>query len=326
MTWTMRARSAISRGRSSGRSMPRVRLPAPLRKVLRAWSTSAATSVGSGDTDRVPVTIRPWSSRSPSRPRMWSACSSMTRKNCSISAGSGVVGSPSTVAVEPLMATSGVRSSWLTMPRNSARMRSISSSGARSCRVTIIDSTVPPPGRIGVALTRVVTLRPSGTESVISSARTVSMPAPLICRAIGSSASETSRPSARRHVTTSSSSSSERSGMLRPLTMRRASRLIDTGSPVAPSKTTTPTGEMSISVSRSALARRSSRCVRALAMAVAACEANSTSTSSSASVNSRPPAFSARKKLPTCSSRWRIGVPSSVFDRIRSVEKPSALT
>ena len=281
--------------------MLRVRLPAPLRKVFRAWSSRAATSVGSGDTDSVPVTIRPWSSRSPIRPRMWSACSSMTRKNCSISAGSGTVEALSTVAVEPLMDISGVRSSWLTMPRNSARRRSSSSNGARSCRVTTIDSTVLSRERIGVALTRVVMRRPSGTESVISSARTVSTV--LMCCAIGNSAREISRPSARRHVIVSSSSSTGCPGLLRPSTIRRASRLNDTGAPVAPSKTTTPTGKVSISVSRSALARRSSRCARALAMAVAACEANSTSTSSSASVNSRPPSFSARKKLPTC-SRW----------------------
>ena len=169
-----------------------------------------------------------------------------------------------------------------------------------------------------------VTLRPSGTESVISSARTVS--ALLSCCAIGNSARETSRPSARRQVTSSSSFSRGRPGMLRPSTIRRASRLNDTGLRAPPPKTTTPTGEVSIRVSRSARARRSSRCARALAMAVAAWEANSIRTSSSASVNSRPPSFSARKKMPTCSSRCRIGVPSIVSDRIRSEEKPSART
>ena len=195
----MRARSAITRGRSSGRSMLRVRLPAPPRKVLRARSTSAATSAGSGDTESVPVTMRPWSSRSPIRPRIWSACSSMTRKNCSISAGSAAGEAPSTVAVEPLIEMSGVRSSCLTMPRNSARSRSISASGARSCSVTTTDSIVPSAERIGVELTSVVTLRPSGTDSVISSARTVS---PLLnCCASGNSRRATSRPSARRHVT-----------------------------------------------------------------------------------------------------------------------------
>ena len=296
-TCTMRARSAITRGRSSGRSMLRARLPATPRNVLRARSTSAATSAGSGDTDSVPVTMRPWSSRSPIRLRIWSACSSMTRKNCSISAGSAAGEAPSTVAVEPLIEMSGVRSSWLTIPRNSARSRSISASGARSCRVTTTDSTVPSAERIGVELTSVVTLRPSGTDSVISSPRTVS---PLLsCCASGISLMATSRPSARRHVTRSSSCSGERSGRRRSPTIRSASRLNDTGLPVPPSKTTTPTGEVSISVSRSARARRSSRCVRALAIAAAAWEASSTSTSSSGPLNSRPPAFSARKKMPT---------------------------
>ena len=194
-TWTMRARSAITRGRSSGRSMLRSCLPAPVTNVLRAWSINEVTSTGSGDTDSVPVTMRPWSSSSPIMPRMRSAWSSMTRKNCSISAGSGAGEAPRTVAVEPLIEISGVRSSWLTMPRNSARMRSISSSGSRSCSVTTTLRTVPSSAWIGVELTRVVTLRPSGTESVISSARTLS-PAPNSC-ASGNSVKATSRPSAR---------------------------------------------------------------------------------------------------------------------------------
>ena len=59
----MRARSAITRGRSSGRSMSRACRPGPLANVLRAWSTREVTCTGSGDTDRVPVTMRPWSSR-----------------------------------------------------------------------------------------------------------------------------------------------------------------------------------------------------------------------------------------------------------------------
>ena len=60
------------------------------------------------------------------------------------------------------MEVSGARSSWLTMPRNSVRVRSISSNGARSCRVTTTDSTSPAAERIGVALISVVTRRPSG--------------------------------------------------------------------------------------------------------------------------------------------------------------------
>ena len=242
----------------------------------------------------------------------------MMRKNWTISAGSRTGDAPSTVAAEPLMALSGARSSWLTKPRNSARNRSSSSSGARSCMVTIMDSTSSSADRIGVALTSVFTLRPSGTESTISSARTVS--GLVHCRASGNSSRAISRPSARRYVITSSSSSAERSGVHRPPTIRLASRLSDTGWPVLASKTTTPTGEVSIKTSRSARARCSSRCVRALAIAVAACDANSTRTSSSSLVNSCPPSFAPRKKPPTCTPRWRICVPSMVFDGIRCAE------
>ena len=49
--------------------------------------------------------------------------------------------------------------------------------------------------------------------------------------------------------------------------------------PVLTSKTTTPTGEVSMRVSRPARARRSSRCRLALAMTSAAWEANITSVS-----------------------------------------------
>ena len=119
------------------------------------------------------------------------------------------------------MEVSGARSSWLTMPRNSARNRSSSSSGARSCMVTTTDSTSPSSDRIGVALTSVVTLRPSGTSSTISSARTVS--ALLSSRDSGNSPRAISRPSARRTVITSSSCFGERPGRRRPPTIRFAS-------------------------------------------------------------------------------------------------------
>ncbi len=74
--------------------------------------------------------------------------------------------------------------------------------------------------------------------------------------------------------------------MCRPLTILLASRLTDVSPPVFASNTRTPTGEVSIRVSRSALARRSSRCLRALAMTSAAWEANITRVSSSSGVNS----------------------------------------
>ena len=53
------------------------------------------------------------------RPRMWSACSSMMRKNSRVSAGSNSGEAANTVVVEPLMEVSGARSSWLTKPKNS---------------------------------------------------------------------------------------------------------------------------------------------------------------------------------------------------------------
>ena len=165
-------------------------------KALLARSTSAATSAGSGATGSVPVSMRATSSRSATRSCMWSACSSMMRKNCRTTAGSMSMDEPSTVAAEPLMEVSGPRSSWLTMPRNSARSRSSSSSAVMSCRVTTTDSNSPSAERMGVALMMVVTLRPSGTCITISSARTVS-PVLSAC-AIGNSCSEISRPSARR--------------------------------------------------------------------------------------------------------------------------------
>lgn len=150
--------------------------------------------------------------------------------------------------------------------------------------VTTTVWTVPSAERIGVASSSVRTLRPSGTESSTSSARTGS--------ALGRSASVTSRPSPRRQVTASASRSMELPGVSSPATMRFASRLKDGGAPVAASNTTTPMGEVSTSASRSARARRSSWCARACAMAAAACCANNTSTASSRSVN--PPSFSPR--------------------------------
>ena len=184
------------------------------------------------------------------------------------------------------MAASGVLSSWLTMPRNSARSRSRSSRGVRSCRVTTTDSTSPSSEKMGVELTRVVTLRPSGACSTISSARTVS---PVLSPwARGNSSSDTSRPSARGKVSASRSCSADPPGSHRPLAILLASRLTDTGFPVFASKTRTPTGVVFTRVSRPNLARCSSRCRRALAMTSAAWEANITRVSSSSWVNSRP--------------------------------------
>ncbi len=161
-TCTMRRRSAITGGSSAGRSTRTACRPPPPRNVLRARSTRAATSAGSGATESVPESMRPASSRSRTRPGMWPACSAMMRKNSRISAGSSSASSSSPASAEPLMASSGARSSWLTKPRNSVRVRSISSSGARSCMVTTTEPISSPSERIGVALMNVLTLRPSG--------------------------------------------------------------------------------------------------------------------------------------------------------------------
>ena len=182
------------------------------------------------------------------------------------------------------MEISGARNSWLTMARNSARSRSWSSSAVMSCRVTTTDSTSPSSERMGVEFNRVATDRPSGTRRTISSARTDS---PMLSRYVNeNSCRETSLPSARRKLSISRTCSAEPSGPCRPLTTLLASRLIDATLPVLASNTTTPTGAVFTRVSRSALARCSSRCLRALAMTSAAWEANITRVSSSSVVNS----------------------------------------
>ena len=295
--------------------------PPPLWNALRAGSTSSATSVGSGATVSMPAPMRPGSSRSLIRPCMRSACSPMMRKNSRRSAGSTALPPSSSVVTEPLMEVSGVRSSWPTRLKNSARWRSISSSGAKSCMVTTTDSISPSGDRIGVALISVRTLRPSGTASSISSARTIS---PLSSRcAVGNSPRGISRPSARRQEITSSNCSVERPGPRRPSTIRRAARLIVNGRPLPASKTTTPTGEVSTRASKRALACRSLRWARALATAAAAWEANSISTSSSSAVKASSSAFSARKKLPRCTSRWRSGAAWKARENIGVGSRPS---
>ena len=154
---------------------------------------------------------------------------------------------------------------------------------------------------MGVALMRAVTLRPSGTWKTTSSARTVS-PALNAC-AIDSSSRNISRPSDRRTVRISRSCSGSWSGVRSASMILAASRLNDTGTPVRALKTATPTGEVLIRVSRSFLARCSSRYLRALEITRAACEANIATTSSSALENSSALALLARKKLPTCVPR-----------------------
>ena len=82
----------------------------------------------------------------------------------------------------------------------------------------------------------------------ISSARTVSPV--LSASARGNSRREIPRPSARRKVSTSRSCSAVWPGSVRPSTSLLPSLLRDTGTPVPALNTTTPTGEVSISVSR----------------------------------------------------------------------------
>ena len=288
----MRRRSAVTRGRSGSTLMARLFLPPALLKAFLALSTSTATSAGSRLTVSVPVSMRATSSRSVTKSCMWSAWSPMMRKNWRNTAGSRSADESSTVDEEPFMVASGALSSWLTIARNSARRRSSSSTSAMSCMVTTTVSTGPSSERMGVALSSSVTLRPSGTLMTTSSARSVSPG--LRVSTTGNSRMETSCPSARLKVSTSMRSSGVWPGSRRLSTIRIASRLKDFGTPMAASKTTTPTGDVSMSVSRSALARRSSRCLRALAMTSAAWEANITRVSSSSLVNSPPPFSRAR--------------------------------
>ena len=77
--------------------------------------------------------------------------------------------------------------------------------------VTTTEASVPSSASIGVALTSVVTLRPSAVVSTISSARTVS--ARLSALASGSRSRAISRPSAKRQVRIPSRSSALWPGM-----------------------------------------------------------------------------------------------------------------
>ena len=95
--------------------------------------------------------------------------------------------------------------------------------------VTTTDSTSPSSEKMGVALIRVVTLRRSGACRTISSARTVSPVPSALAR--GNSSRETSLPSNRREVSTSSSCSVEPPGAHRSLTILLASRLTDVTPP-----------------------------------------------------------------------------------------------
>ena len=280
----MRRRSAITQGRPSSMSIVKFLRPPPVRKVLLASSTRSPTSTGSGVTGNVPVSMRATSSSSLIRPRIRSVWDLMMRMNCTTSAESRALNDSSRVSADPLMEVRGARSSWLTIPRNSARSLSSSFRDVMSCRVTTtVSNSLSSSERDGVALTRTVIDRPSGTLRTISSARTVS-PA-LSAWAMDRSSMDISLPSARRSVRFSRNPCGDWSGFHTLPRILLVSRLKEIGAPVRAWKTATPTGEVSISASRRALACRSSRYRRALAMTSAAWEANSTSVSSSSRVN-----------------------------------------
>ena len=131
-TWTMRGPSAITGGKSEGSSTRTLSLPHAVMNVFFASSTRMARSAGPGETDRAPVSMRATSSRSLISPRILSAWSKIILWNWRISAGSRVEPSSSRVLAEPLMDVRGVLSSWLTIPRNSARRSCSSSSGVMS--------------------------------------------------------------------------------------------------------------------------------------------------------------------------------------------------
>ena len=69
-TWTMRRRSAVTKGKSGGRSVRMLSRPPPRRNMFLASSTRTATSTIPAATGSVPVSMRATSSRSPIRSRM----------------------------------------------------------------------------------------------------------------------------------------------------------------------------------------------------------------------------------------------------------------
>ena len=166
------------------------------------------------------------------------------------------------------MLVSGVRSSWPTMPKNSVRSRSRSASGPMSCTGTTTESAASPSVVIGVALTKVVSLRSPGNSATISSARTASPVRSSL--GTGSSLGGISRPSELQNVAEANMSFTGEPGELKSPAIRRASRFADTNSLVSASNTRTPTAAESTSASKWALARRSSRWRRALEITRAA--------------------------------------------------------
>ena len=72
-TCAIRCRSTHTLGRLGIESTSTMWRCPPLRNAFLAWLITDARSVGSGDTDRVPTSIRVMSSRSLIKSLMWSA-------------------------------------------------------------------------------------------------------------------------------------------------------------------------------------------------------------------------------------------------------------
>ena len=100
-TWTIRRRSAITRGRSSSISIVTFLRPPPVKKMFFASSTKSPTATGPGVTDNMPVSMRATSSRSLIRSRIRSLWDLMMRMNCTISAESRELKDSSRVSTEP---------------------------------------------------------------------------------------------------------------------------------------------------------------------------------------------------------------------------------
>ena len=192
--------------------------------------------------------------------------------------------------------------------------------------VTTTDATAPSSAWIGVALIRVLTLRPSGTESTTSSARTVS-PAPSWLRQ-GELAQGHLAPvgaPARHHLQELLGLMPGRAQPFDDAPRLAIERRRMAGSRVEHHHADRRGLDQGLEVGASRAARRGGRA--ALAIADAAWEANSASTSSSSSVNCRAPALSPRKKWPTCTPRWRSGALMKVqAGRRGSGDKPSERT
>ena len=144
---------------------------------------------------RLPVPRQPrtWCrrrSRSPLRTR-----SGPTSPNVTVYAACKPENSSGSAETKPLTVAGGVRNSWLTIARISARHRTTSWRGVISRIVTMRLSNSPFSERIGEPFNSTVTLRPSGTLNAISSARALS-PA-FINWPIDTSARESLCPSAR---------------------------------------------------------------------------------------------------------------------------------